>query len=226
VIWQGSSVPSANPFAFTNNGLVHACDGNISFNAALASYISLYLRDAAAKDELDSVNIVNFYKYVVSYYNTNLKDITDDKKLKEDFAILKPDPDDIDDYKMVSKLIINAAHPEFNYHDFISDFEEFKKIKEMKKLETYSQVSQLINQSIRIMTQKYGEEAAMENVKIFLATGDYRRLTRDKNLRATAKEVDLKERFDTMLNKNGQTVEEYWQEKYGSNDHKKHWKKL
>lgn len=115
---QAGLIP-ANPFLFQIDGIALACDGSISFNSTVASYITLYIRERKKQNKLNNVGISDFYTFVQDYYQRTFIDKTNIQNIKSDFGF---DRDLISNYMNVTELLLKCIDKKFGYSDYIDHF--------------------------------------------------------------------------------------------------------
>lgn len=188
----------ANPFLFNINGIPVASDGTISFNATISHLIALYINNKTSTNELNTVNVDDFYLFVENYYKYSFSSKTGIYSLMSQFQI---DSSMLVDYKNVFELILKSKDPNFRINDYIAHYQEcsnpnIQNNKENDIINLINGSNQNTNEYIEqktnetflyifdVMFKKYpNEDLVLNAINFYLIYGDLTKLTRENNLR-------------------------------------------
>lgn len=115
-----------NPFAFNEDGISMVYDGCLSYNSVIASYIFLYLKYKKKINELNNINVDDFYNFILSYYKNNFENELNKFNILNDFD---SHFESIDhnyvflNLKEVTLFIIKSKKKNFNIDDYIKCYE-------------------------------------------------------------------------------------------------------
>ena len=210
----------ANPFAFNNNGIALACDGNLSYNDTIAGLIDMYIGQKKRENTLNTVSYKDFYSYLINVYQRQFIE-HNDNSISNQFNINPNNKSELDNYNNVIRLIVNSQNPTFTYDKFISHYE--KCAGKEKSLEVdINKVNNLLIDAINTMTERFNSfEDGLVNVESYVKTGRRDYLTRQKGLRDRITNSSFRESLISILRKNNISFREYYyslsnyQESYG-----------
>lgn len=236
----------ANPFTFNTNGIALAVDGTLSYNATVASMILFYINDKRSKNSLETINVNDFYNFVVNYYNFVFSSPEGLNRLANDFPwnsrrFESPEAQFVN-YKNVFDLMIQSINNNFTFNDYISHYfeaadinlrkqkeEQLRNInmgivssKEDKMLsnETISKTNELLLQIIDAMNEKNNNQyAVFSNINRYLITGIPECITRKNNLRNLVINSTFREDLNQILKNNNKGFVEYAEELLSERKH-------
>ena len=223
----------ANPFTFSKNGIAMAVDGYLSYNSTVTTLIRLYINDKNTKKLLNTINVDDFYAFIVRYYNNAFgsahglakleKDFNEGKKLCVDLMV---------NYKNVMELLLKSINDSFNLDDYIAHYNECRnyRIQEEKAAEIINnmrnhhnpvnnykgydrdleeRVISTIKEIIQVMTAKYGYSVAIDNLQNYISSGNPIFLTRDSMLRERISNSSFRTDTIEILRKRGVSLFDY-----------------
>ena len=217
-----------NPFAFNHDNIAMACDGNNSYNYCVSCYIGLYIKSKQEKNELDSVSINDFIRFVLEYYKdkfvyrNNIDDVVDDFKYVDNETFY----DDLLDIKNITELLIKA----YEGIDINNYFEHFSltnnpeiRRKEIKKLMGIqpqneeelknNKIMEAKDNLIILLNKLYELYDDVDEIywilSNYFATNNPNYLTRRNNIRQFAIDTKIKEILSPYLLENNLTIVEY-----------------
>ena len=184
------------PIAFHDENINLAIDRDLSYNQAIAAYIYWYIVDS--KKEKKEICYKNFLSYISNIY---LKVFI--KKNKEDIDLfikrfdrhyIKIPEDLLNNYHEVTKTILESLieNNMTNYFQVL-DFCNNEEMVENRILDYNYAINKnnnvlesdilLLKECILVMYKLYGIEDTIQNIDIFVKTGNLKRITRENNLR-------------------------------------------
>lgn len=197
-----------NPFTVCDGIVSITWDGNLSYNSVLSYWISEYINFEKENNNLDDVNYLKFYDYVLKmcdllfekgiglgeYYQkiqmSNLFSGISNREVS--YKLLN--------YYDVTKLILSflGSNVEkdgiYQYIDLVSD-ENYQKQKMNKITMLYNegksldreeylkQKKEVLRKSFTYMYEKYGYDGTRNRFLLFMRDGNYNRITRYKGAR-------------------------------------------
>lgn len=223
----------ANPFACNVDGIALAVDGSLSYNSTIANLIRLYLKEKKNQNDLNSVNVDNFYKFIRDYYEKSFSSSKGLKQLDEDFR--EEDDEEMDlsrlvNYQNVFELILKAKDKSFSAKDLLSHYtncitpsiqrakinklNETLKSRDKKNADNkYSVVEKKVISDIHhiltVMSRKYGESVARRNLETYILSGDDSYLTRDSGLRDQIHQSTFRSDIKTILRERSVNMSTY-----------------
>ena len=189
-IQQGLIQP--NPFAIQKNGLALACDGRISYNNTITNLITYYIKKCKYLNQLDHVNIYDFYNFILNVYQN-------EDLLKTIFPIA--DENLIKNYKQVLELILSVQHPSFTYEAYI---EHYKRSNEKQN----NNKEDILKKAIITTTIKYDDQQSTVALIQVIKNKNYTYFTNDNNARTELLSLtpyDIKNIIINSLNINENT---------------------
>lgn len=188
----------ANPFAFNNNGIALACDGNLSYNDTIAGLIDMYIGQKKRENALNTVGLRNFYSYLINVYQKQFIEHKIDFITRE-FEINPNDRETLNNYENVIRLVVNSQNPTFTYDKFIEHYEKCSG-KENKKGIDIDSINNMIIETINTMSERFNSlEDALINVEVYVQTGQKNLLTRQKGLRDKVTNSNFRESLRELL---------------------------
>lgn len=206
-----------NPFTYSKDGISYACDGRISYNSTICDFINKYIM--SKKNDLDSVNVSDFYNYILNYYEKVFEEPYNIQQLMNDFNLdMNMASSVFLNYKQVIALILKTSNPNFSFDDFINHFEacnnnlniNYLKITKIDNTYTEEQLENLFYETITKMSIKYGKYNALETFNNYLQTGIPTNITRLDNLRDRVINSNLRNYITKILQFKGISLEQYY----------------
>lgn len=198
-----------NPFAFQQDGVAMACDGDQSYNYTVAQIVAMYLDSKKKSNSLDTVSYQDFYHFISENFK---KEFINNSSTLFERKLGIEDEKSKKNYQHIIALMLKSQSNDFTLDNYFDHYRHSKNSKEKKK-ELDTNIQQLLAEVMDTMSRKYNEEAAITNVDAYLRTGDADLITRDNNLRERVRNSGLREQLVQMLNEKDITLKEYVQEK-------------
>ena len=174
---------SPNPFAFQKDGIALACDGSLSYNSTISELVSNYINLMNKKNELNEIEIVSFYKYI-------MKVLSDDNLIKNIFN----DSDDLlSNRKQVLELISSSFLPNFTYDDYISHYKKYSNFNTNQK-------RFILNTAVRLTASKYNYEQCYSAIYKVINERNYNLFTNDGNARINLMAISPDEIREIVFN--------------------------
>ncbi len=235
----------ANPFAFNVNGIALAVDGALSYNATVSSMILFYINDKKSKNNLESINVNDFYNFVVNYYNYAFTSSEGLARLESDFPwksgrFESPEAQFVN-YKKVFELMIKSINRNFTFNDYISHYfesantnlnkqkeEQLRNIKmsanftkgKIVSNEVIENTNELLLQLIDVMSAKSNNQyAVFSNINRYLITGIPECITRQNNLRNRVINSTFRDDLNQILKNSNKGFVEYAEELLSKRKH-------
>ena len=216
-IQEGLLLP--NPFTANIGNIAVACDGKISYNSTLAALISMYLNNSRSNQTLDNIDVNDFYRFVMEYYNKNLINEPDYVKLTNDFGDDKRvinTPERVVNYMNVISLILKTSNSNFGLMDYFNHYAECSdkqlqqgkvefitermKANELRRQKETAMLNMTFINAVDIMTERLkNRDKAISALEEYLRTGRATILTRQNNLRKDICNSDFRERLNEYL---------------------------
>ena len=193
-----------NPFAFQEGNIALACDGDKSYNYTVTQVIAMYLDKRKKDNSLDKVSYQDFYHFLADFYkqefinnNHSLNNRLDikDKKSKEN-------------YKHIIALMLKSQSDDFTLEDYFNHYRHSVNSKKEKE-EININSKELLLETIKIMTEKYGKEIAYRNIEFYLTTNNSDYITRTNNLREKVINSSLRNEIRYYLEKEQISFRDY-----------------
>lgn len=214
-----------DPFAFSEDNIALAVDGNLSYTNTITEYISLYLTECKNNNTLEEANLDGFIEFIKTYYNNTFINKIDTSRIFKDFRTNSSNAANKgNNLKEITELFIASLKDEFSFEDFIEHFNncnDFEKVKK-SKLEFFyalvrdnvdeNDIEELISYTINTMSQKMTIEQAIVQLKNYIYVGNSAFISRISGLRAYIIENDLRNKFLSMIEKENLTIEEYFEQ--------------
>lgn len=189
----------ANPFAYSKDGIAYACDGRLSYNSTVASYIFMYLNNKRKYQRLEEINVFDFQNFIANYYNSKLMsnqvgdiEIFNDMDDRE----TRPNSERRENYKQVTELIVSSLKKEFSYDDYLQHFYKNKgELYNTQDENVYYDAITMYKYAIEQSCGKYGIEIGMSQIHSYIKTGKENYLTRNGNLRDIMIRADFREKI-------------------------------
>ena len=132
-----------NPFAFIQENVSIAIDGNLSYNWIISNFIAQYLNLKKQDNKLEEIKVFDFYNYIIDEYKNNFINLPSYPALK--IPDTKLDQNSITHYKNTIELILKISEPEFTREDFDKHFNE------VNDIDSFNNTSNTFN-TINILT--------------------------------------------------------------------------
>ena len=164
----------------------------------------MYLDKRKKDNSLDKVSYQDYYHFVADFYkqefinnNHSLNNRLDikDKKSKEN-------------YKHIIALMLKSQSDDFTLEDYFNHYRHSVNSKKEKE-EININSKELLLETIRIMTEKYGKEIAYRNIEFYLTTNNSDYITRTNNLREKVINSSLRNEIRNYLKKEQISFREY-----------------
>ena len=184
-----------NPFAYNEGNIALASDGNISYNQTVANYILLYMKRLMETNSLGEASLKGFYKFVINYYALTFVEERNPerpfvlKKFAKDFSYIDGEELDVDDesivedYKYVTKLIIESQAKDFKLDNFVKHYNMVVGKRSRNQEVDFEAVDNTLAKLIEIMIEKGDSNYNTWNIISYIETGDPRCLTSFGNSR-------------------------------------------
>lgn len=217
----------ANPFAFNINRIALAIDGRLSYNTTLSTLILLYINEKKLKNNLETINVFDFYRFVANYYNNVFTSAEGLARLKSDFhwksQRFKTEEEQLVNYKNIFELIIKSIDKNFTFNDYIKHYYECsnltisrQKEEELRNADKKSPDSSIektnnfILQVIDIMSEKSANQnETLYKIQCYLYTGESAWITRHKDLRNIMTNSNFRKNVMQILNDRQMTFTDY-----------------
>lgn len=196
----------ANPFAFQQDGIALAVDGRLSYNETVATLITNYIDFHKRTNTLKRVNVEDFYNYVQELYSRQF--LTHAGTELEELFNWRNDKQE-KNYREVISLIIKAHNKNFKFQDYVQHYATAADII-IPTDRTILETNRLLIECIQVLTEKYGREVAISNMRSFYYYPerlDY--ITRTNNLRSRVVESDFHKNLKSILTLNHLNYDEY-----------------
>lgn len=185
----------SNPFLVDHQGIAHAMDGNTtSYNGVLCELITNYIVNKKKYDDINNINISDFKLYLQEINDYNIVNDNNPNNEKNN----------------VVKLILNSTNSNDYTYDNFKNYVQIRKDQSSKMIN----VNYVLQDGIRVLMDRYGEEIAIKQLDKYLETGDYTKFSREENSREKAKLYLNKELVISMIKKvfpNEYTLKEFVQ---------------
>ena len=197
-----------NPFTVCDNIVSMTWDGNLSYNSVLSNWISEYINFEKENNNLDDVNFINFYDYVLRMCNLlfekgiGLREYYQKLEMSNLFSGIsnREISYKLLNYYDVTKLILSFLGTNiekdgiYKYIDKVSDSDyQINKMNEIAMLydksssldreEYLEQKKEVLRKSFTYMYEKYGYDGTRNRFLLFMEDGNYSRITRYKDAR-------------------------------------------
>lgn len=225
----------ANPFAFSINGIAMAVDGSLSYNSTVASMILFYINEKRRTNSLETVNVNDFYSFVVNYYNYVFFSAKGLEKLNNDFPWKNNRFETVEaqfvNYKNVFELMIKSINDSFTFNDYLNHYFEcsnssLRSQKENQlmniRMNTIPEqvnvpdnnlvgnTDEMLLQIIDVMNEKYNNQfAVLSSINRYISTGKEECITRYRNLRNMVISSTFREDLQTILRNNNMSFMDY-----------------
>ena len=234
-----------NPFAFTKDNIAIVSDGNLSYNTVISDYIRLYLHFMKSTKQLHNINADSFINFIQNYYQDKFINKNNIKEVLTSFHHMDNKPaKDIVNLKQVTELIIKSYSNTFTFEDYINYFNEItdKKLLTIQELEYNDalqkkensvtqinpnkqiinelEITKLLLETLKVMSNKYSKEIAINAIVGLINTNDYSYITRDNHLRIKLKSCNFREQIMSILQKKDITIQQYINNIVSSNQKK------
>ena len=211
----------ANPFALSYNNIALACDGNLSYNSIVSNYIGLYIEYKNNSNTLGNVSLEEFINFIRNYYEdtfikmNNLDDIKNHFYIGNNAEIEYCLPYQQVYFKHITELIIKSSQDDFSLKDFMDHFAKCndkelikREMTELANKKNDLTMQKLLMESLDIMSKKYGTEKALNQINMYLSTGDLHFITRTDGLRDRIRDSTLRDYLiKELMNYNTNLVE-------------------
>lgn len=205
----------ASPFAYNKDGLAMVCDGHLSYNSTVASYIELYFKERKRQNRLDYVSVHDFYNFVENYYNLAfIQKYYSEQKIYQDFGTRRIQTHDgLNNLKQVTKLIINSRERNFKFDDYLQHYREnlYPESVNKRKIDiNYAEIEAMMNYMIHVMTYHFGSVyKAKQQIIGYITKGKSEYLTRELGLRSKVVNSSFKEDLLKLLRELNMDLEQY-----------------
>ena len=197
------------------------CDGCLSYNAVIASYILLYLNNKKKEKTLSDVNVNEFYTFIEDYYQNNFNNLNKFNILNDfDSYFEGEDKENVfTDLKNVTSLIIKSRDVNFSLDDYIKHFNSTLDSILQKENKNNFRLDEIMKYIIKKCYDRDEDINIVKNRIInYIKTGDKKWLTKKTNLRNLVDKTDYRNKlvlFFEKLNIDINTYLEYIIDKYG-----------
>ena len=210
-----------NAFAYTENNIAIACDGSLSYNNTVANYILLYMKKLKEHNALDNASLKGFYKFVIDYFAATFVAKRDPsrpyilKQFSKDFSYVdgKPldidDPQVINDYYFVTKLIIEASAKDYKRENFMKHYNDMNNGLETHRSVDFDKVNEVLTNLIETVILKHDANYTIWNIEKYIELGDPRYLTRFNDCRNSVCNTTFRDDMLYMLNTKNMTAHDY-----------------
>ena len=201
-----------NPFAFQQNGVALACDGDYSYNGTLTALLQMYLNNKKSHNELDKVNYENFFDFLADCYTDEFI-IGDDKPFERALGYGKDDKAKRN-FQFVFSLIAKTQNPSYDLDDFMAHFRRSLADKQEGKGS-----EELLIECVDAMSKYYqNSRKGIVNVESYVVDNVPRRLTNKNNLRERVVRSNMREDVLSAMRRDNTTFKDYLKkvmDKYG-----------
>lgn len=210
-----------NAFAYTENNIAIACDGSLSYNSTVANYILLYMKKLKEHNALDNASLKGFYKFVIDYFAATFVAKRDPsrpyilKQFSKDFSYVDGNPLDIDDpqvindYYFVTKLIIEASAKDYKRENFMKHYNDMNNGLESHRSVDFDKVNEVLTNLIETVILKHDANYTIWNIEKYIELGDPRYLTRFNDCRNSVCNTTFRDDMLYMLNTKNMTAHDY-----------------
>lgn len=220
-----------DPFAFSEEDIALAVDGNLSYTNTITEYISLYLTECKNNNTLEEANLDGFIEFIKQYYNTTFINKIDTSRIFKDFRTNSSNAaNKANNLKEVTELFITSLNEDFTFEQFIEHFNKCNNFETVKKskLEYFytlvkddvdeNDIEELIAYTVNTMTQKMTIEEAINQLKNYIYVGNPAYISKVSGLRNYVVENDLRNKILIMLDKENITIEDYFEQMLPKNE--------
>ena len=210
-----------NSFAYNEGNIALACDGHLSYNSTVANYILLYMKKLKETNSLDKASVQGFYRFLINYYALTFVEERNPerpyvlKKFAKDFETVSGevidinDPVVLDDYKYVTKLIIESQAKDFKLDNFMNHYKTVINAKFKDQKVDFAAVDAMLQRLIEIMIEKGDSNYTIRNIIVYIETGQANYLTRFGDSRNMACNSSFREDILYMLKMKNMTATDY-----------------
>ena len=196
---------STNPFCYIENNLSFTIDGNLSYISIVSNYIYNYLD--SKNNNLDDINIDDFYNFIIDMYNNTFINFTKYKDLKIP-GIDNPTVEEILNYKKITELILKTSEKKFNKDSFEEHFNECNDMNKVKEEENcFLALNTLINY-ISVEKQYKSDSEILDTLKKYFETDNLSYITNKGFFRTTMYLTKFKENIEKILKDNNLSLEQ------------------
>ena len=204
----------ANPFAFHNDKIAMACDGQLSYNDTVAGMIDMYIDKKRKENKLREVGFKDFYSFLINEYKEQFQEHKANN-ISRKFNIY--DNNKLENYKNVIELMIKSQNPNFTYEHFINHYQRCAGINYISRAEIENTNKLIIEaiEAIEAITERFNsQEYGIANVESFVITGQTTLITRKNGLRDRLSNSNFREQVNKILKMNKVTFRQYLNEIY------------
>ncbi len=196
----------ANPFAFQQDGIAMACDGRKSYNETTSVLIKMYLDACRQQNRLDQVSAQDYQNFIRTKYKEQfLVHSNNDLMNNLDWE----DETDERNYREIIALMIQTAHPQFDFSDYLKHYAQCSNIELLDERQVMI-VNRLLAEALEAMTARWqSAEEGYKNVKDFYHGGQPNLITRTNDLRKRMVNGPFRETLKRILQMKGMSYDEY-----------------
>lgn len=220
----------SNPFVPSYCGVGYVSDGSLSYNSAMSKLVCGYVNGLKKDKRLDKASVTDFLKYVELYERYLFDSNIDDWSLGSKHPAFQnngmfsnvDDIKDVTSLKGIFKLFKMSLADNFNCDKYFEFYDSLVSPKEYtEKTETIvddtsiNEISSKMRLLISIMSQKYGEGVAINQVVKYLDTGRETLITRDYGLRFALEVSNFRDKVSKYAHSSGKSNREIINEVIG-----------
>lgn len=116
-----NSCVESNPFMINNGCISYTCDGLLSFNDVLSSYIKIYIDHHKKLNTLYLISAENFINFIAKQYGYWFVNKANNFVSFPNFDIYN-DKNRVQDLKNITELFIKSFQKEFNFDSFLGHY--------------------------------------------------------------------------------------------------------
>ena len=191
-----------NPFYITYGNITLSMDRNLSYNEILSTYINSYV--SLCNSNYKQVNYEDFKEYIVSKYHR----LISKQELSEFINFPNPynlsNSELLSNIKEVTEVIISSLSHQnkddlFNYFNTVNN-PTYQGASEFKEFDDIYNNSELLDEIITTMIEKYGYEYTYDSLMKYRNMGPITNITRKNNLRDTVTESTTFRTYVNLIN--------------------------
>ena len=210
-----------NPFAPNENGVGYACDGQVSFNEAMAALISNYVNYRKNRGEYKYIGANDFNYFVSNIY----KNLFGQGKSQFEIFQTSPyfknggmfdyieNPQEVYSLKIALGLYMESLKPDFNkekYYDFYDktlNQEKFMLENNFDQKSYDKETLELLRNGVKILTEHYdSSDRATKQIVNYYVSGDSAWISTTHNLRGLYVKKHFDRRLREYLKRTNQTL--------------------
>ena len=196
---------TSNPFCYNEENISFTIDGNLSYLSIITDYLYNYLKEK--KDNIEQINIDDFYNYIIDLYNDTFINYSKYTNLMIP-NIDKPTEQDILTYKKITEYILKVSEKKFTKNEFIQHFNECNDSKNnYEERKTFLALNTLIN-FVSVEKQYKSDNEIIEILKKYLETNNLSYITNIGFFRTTMYLINFKSCIEKIMSDSKLSLDE------------------